>query len=114
MYERTSLLKPPKDKNGYRPNGLGSRFSIFILLKLKRIIFYIIGRTKSIFQYFPNIRFTKQHFARKLNKRENAITPIILQSPTADFENRTKFFACQIPFTLKHGLIILQCIFYIR
>lgn len=46
--------------------------------KLKRIIFYIIGRTKPIFQHFPNIRFTKQHFARKLNKRENAIIPIIL------------------------------------
>ena len=35
MYGRASLLKPPKDKNGYPIHSDGSRFFIFILLKTK-------------------------------------------------------------------------------
>ena len=35
MYEKISLLKPPKDKNGYPIHSDGSRFSIFIILKAK-------------------------------------------------------------------------------
>ncbi|KAA5267235.1 hypothetical protein F2Z23_19705, partial [Bacteroides eggerthii] len=35
MYEKISLLKPPKDENGYPIHSDGSRLSIFIILKAK-------------------------------------------------------------------------------
>ena len=52
MFEKISLLKPPKDENGYPIHSDGSRLSIFIILKAKVIINTIIENASARAIYF--------------------------------------------------------------